>query len=711
MSRRQRQRRRGQRGWRSLPRGLVLALGGGLAIVLLAVLGITGWVLGVAASAPNVTTLRQRNLGAASVVYADDGRTRLGFIQTDVLRLPVPTAQIPSLMGQATVAIEDQRFYHHSGVDFEGLLRAAVRDITTGKPIQGGSTITMQLVRNLYAVDTERTLTRKIREANWALQLESKHSKAWILNAYLNSVPYGTVGGQTAVGVGAAAWMFFDRPVNQLNLEQMALLAGLPQAPSQYNPFIDPVAATARRNEVLTNMAKQHMISAAQEQQALQAPLEVHHNTFFTAHRESYFFDYVKQQLIDRFGLKTVEQGGLRVYTTVNLGLQQAARKAIANQLNQAGDPSSAIVTIDPSNGEIKAMASSASYGTTEFNYAAQGHRQPGSAFKPMVLLTAVRQGIDPSSTIYDSHELTPGWLPGYPTYGVQTYSHSYSGPIDLVQATLQSDNTVYAQLDADVGPDNVRQTAYDMGITTHLDGYPAEGLGGLTIGVSPLEMANAYATLADGGVRNTPTAIVKVVFPDGHSVSGLTGPRERKFTEGQVATVTRILEENIQAGTGVNANISCPAGGKTGTTSDFRDAWFVGYTPRLATAVWVGYPIPKPMLDVHGIQVQGGSFPALIWHDYMSVARAGYCGEFPFANATTPLSTFTGHFAQAGLLAAQNQATKSKGKKKKGTGTGGTPGNGAPKSGTTGPGTPTPGGNGQGGPPSGGGTGGAGAH
>jgi penicillin-binding protein 1A len=317
-------------------------------------------------------------------------------------------------------------------------------------------------------------------------------------------------------------------------------------------------------------------------------------------------------------------------------------------QLPYQDDPSSAIVSIDPRNGYIRAMASSSSYRQVKYNYAAQGRRQAGSTFKVMVLMAALRKGINPNTTTYVSRPLdlnTP-----YGPWKVNTYSHSYGGSMNLVNATLQSDNTVYAQLDLDVGPDAVRQAAYDMGITTKLDGYPAEGLGGLRLGVSPLEMADAYATIASFGVRHKPIAVKKVVFPDGKS-EDLGKPKgKRTFSQGVAWEATKILEQNIQRGTGTGANIGCPAAGKTGTVDDWTDAWFIGFTPKLTTATWVGYPNQKvSMSSVHGIQVAGGTIPASIWHDYMSSVATKDCSDFQPPAGSASFQPFFGKYSSNG--------------------------------------------------------------
>ncbi|MCX6393707.1 MAG: transglycosylase domain-containing protein [Solirubrobacterales bacterium] len=646
----------------SRSRGSKIVLGTVLAIGGIGVLGF-GWVLATAAGSPGIDELRPSEQGSTSAVYAADG-SRLGFMSTVVLREPVDGSLIPKQLGQATVAIEDRRFYQHTGVDYVGIARAAVKNLTSGKTLQGGSTLTMQLARNLY-IPGERSvksIDRKIKEAKWALELESEHSKQWILDSYMNDVAYGTMGGQTAVGVQAASRMFFDKPVNELTLGQCALLAGLPQAPSQYNPFLNPIGATKRRGEVLDSMARSGSISQQEADTAKLEPLATKRNAYFTTRREGFFFDYVTEELYRKYGVAAVRQGGLRIDTTIEPKLQEAGRAAIAGRLGQPGDPASALVSMDPKSGAIRAMVSSADYGHTKFNYASQGQRQPGSTFKVMVLVAALRKGFDPNSTTYESKELTPGWLDGYPTYGVSTYAHSYGGLMNLVQATLQSDNTVYAQLDADVGPEEVRQTAYDMGITSKLDAFPAEGLGGLTIGVSPLEMANAYATLDNGGVRVDPVAITRVTFPNGRTDDLGKVKATKVFSDGIAAAATSILEQNVQSGTGTAASYGCPAAGKTGTTSDYKDAWFVGFTPKLSTAVWVGYANPPTsMYSVHGITVAGGTFPAGIWHDFMSVAHGKSCDPFP--TPTEPFSgqTFMGGNSASGAIETTTSTTTKK--------------------------------------------------
>jgi penicillin-binding protein 1A len=631
-----------------------MLIGGGVlaAALTIGTIAAISYVLSVARSAPAIDSLRPLLTGGSSQVLAADG-TRLGYIQSDELRSPVSWSQIPTTLKNATVAIEDQRFYKHNGVDLTGIFRSAVKDLLNGAPLQGGSTITMQLVRNLYLGNDQRTLRQKIIEAKLALEYEKRHSKRSILTSYLNSVPYGTVGGQTAIGVQAAARIFFDRPASQLDLPQAALLAGLPQAPSQYNPFLDPAAARSRRNEVLAKMAELHYVSAAQATSAEAAPLDVKRGTYYSQRQESFFFEYVRRELIARYGASTVAQGGLRVYTTIDLHMQRLARKAIAEVLDQPGDPAAAIVTLNPANGDIEAMAESQTYDQSQYNLAAEGHRQPGSTFKAIVLADALSRGVDPNSTYYLSHTLAPGWLQGYPSYEVKTFEGvSENKTKNLVTATLNSDNTVYAQLAADLGEQTVTDMARKMGVVSPLHSYPAEALGGLTIGVTPLEMADVYATLADGGWRDTPIAITKVSFPDSHVDDNWGRPhRVKVLSEGVTAEETNILHQNVLSGTAVKSAIGCPTAAKTGTTSELVDAWLDGYTPDYSTVVWMGYPKRDvPMTDVHGEPQQGGYLPADIWHAYMSAVTEGTpCVPFPQPKESLSYQPFFGNFATTG--------------------------------------------------------------
>jgi penicillin-binding protein 1A len=633
-------RRRKRHGGRS---SVLLALGVIATVCVIAVLSVAGYVLAIASTAPNLSELKPADKGQISVVYAADG-SRLGFVQSDILRRIVPWSDLPVDLRRATVAIEDERFYKHKGVDLSAIVRAGIKNLESGETVQGGSTLTQQLVRALYIKDPKRNFARKIREAKLASELEEEHSKTWILHSYLNSVPYGTVEGRTAIGAEAAAVTFFDKHAKNLELHESALLAGLTQAPSQYNPFRNPQAAVERRNDVLKKMLENDYISQAEYADAAGRDLDLKRGRRYVQRREPYFFDYVQEQLIERYGVGVVRRGGLRIHTTINPKMQDVARDAINSYYGDPAGPSSAIVAIDPANGKIRAMASSGTYGDRRFNLAAQGHRQPGSAFKTFVLTAAVRKGIDPDSTTYTSKPLNID-DPAYGKWEVKTFGNTYSGTVTLTRATLASDNSVYAQLILDIGPKAVCETAKLLGITTKLDCYPAEGLGGLTRGVTSLEMAAAYATLASGGVRHRPTGIERVVFPDGKSENLAAGEGKRVLTDGQAAEVTRILEMNVQSGTGTAASYGCPAAGKTGTTDEAKDAWFVGYTPHLSTAVWVGYPDAGVAMP----GAQGGTYAAPVWHAFMLPAHGDDCEDFPLPEEPAEFHPFFGKYASTG--------------------------------------------------------------
>jgi penicillin-binding protein 1A len=593
-----------------------------LAFLLIVVLALIVSGVGAVASfrsSCNLDTLRPVEIGQNSFVFAADG-SLLGSIPAERNRTPVALWRVSPWMRKATVAIEDHRFYEHGGVDYEGIARAAWKDISAGEVVQGGSTITQQLVRNLY-ISKERTFKRKLKEACLAIKLSRRWSKDRILSEYMNQVYYGN----HAYGIEAAAQTYFSKHAKGLSLDQAALLSGLPQAPTLYDPLHRPAAALARRDAVLRAMYEYGYIGAAQLQRALaDRSLGLRPGKLYTRIREPYFFSYVRDQLIAEYGSNTVRSGGLRVYTTINPRLQRVAAKAIRDTLYLRNDPAAAIVSINPANGAIRAMTAVTPGRTgNQFNLVAQARRQPGSTFKTIVLAAAIEQGMNPDSTYYTSAPFHYQPDPYTPAWDVSTYDHSYSGTISVRSATLASDNTVYAQLTLDVGPENVAEMAHRLGIQSALDVVPAMGLGADAI--SPLEEASAYATLAARGIYSKPMAIRLVVLANGKvdTDAGWGQPdRHRAISDGVASEVTQILQDNILEGTGVGANIGRPAAGKTGTTDNHADAWFSGYVPQLETTVWVGYPQGEiPMDNVHGIAVAGGTFPATIWKLFMESA------------------------------------------------------------------------------------------
>jgi penicillin-binding protein 1A len=568
----------------------------------------------------DLAALKPVSIGQNSFVYAADG-SLLGAIPAERNRQPVMLDGMSPWVTKATVDVEDRRFYEHGGLDYEGILRAAVKNLESGHVVQGGSTITQQLVRNLY-IGNERSLERKLKEACLARKVEKAHTKDWILTSYLNQVYFGN----HAYGVEAAAQTYFAEHAKDLRLAQAAMIAGLPQAPSVYDPFERPNEAVRRRNEVLAAMLSANDIDQAQYDKAVAAPLKLHHGEIYTKVREPYFFSYVREELIAKYGANTVRGGGLKIYTTIVPRFQKLAEAAIKNTLNYPNDPASAIVSINPKNGAIRAMTSVVpGKKRTQFNLAAQGRRQAGSSFKTFVLTEAIREGINPDSTMYLSAPFHWQPDPFSEPWDVTTYANDYYGASSITQSTLRSDNTVFARLTLDLGPENIVRLAHKMGITTKLEPVASVGLGSNSVGV--LEMADAYATIAAGGIHSDPMAIRKVVLPNGKVDEGAgwgVPHRERIFSDGVAYEVARILKMNIQSGTGVGANPGYPAGGKTGTTEDWGDAWFAGITTNASTVVWVGYPNAKiPMTAVHGISVVGGTFPATIWRLFMVPAFA----------------------------------------------------------------------------------------
>jgi penicillin-binding protein 1A len=496
--------------------------------------------------------------------------------------------------------------------------------VTAGKAVEGGSTITQQLVRGLYT-GREKTFSRKLKEACLAIKLARKWPKAKILDEYLNTTYYGN----HAYGVEAASQTYFSRRASQLTLLQSALLAGLPQAPSVYDPFNDPKAALERRNEVLQAMLTNRVITAKQYRSALRVKsLELEPGNIYTRIKQPYFFSYVTDQLIDAYGAGTVREGGLKVYTTIDPRLQRLANKAIRDILPYRTDPAAAIVSVEPGTGAIRAMTAVVRNAGNQFNLAAQSARQAGSTFKTLVLASAVEQGVDPNSTYYTSAPFTCNvgpWCDPAKPWEVHTYDNTYNGSESVTRATLQSDNTVYAQLTLDVGPRYVWQMAHRLGVHLTPD-KPVASIGLGSLAVSPLDMAAAYATFPAMGVYAKPMAITKVVLPSGKvdTASGWGKPQaKRALSEGVAWQVTDVLRQNAEYGTGAgSADGTHPNAGKTGTTENHADAWFDGFTRQLSTVVWMGYQQGEiPMTDVHGEQVAGATFPVPIWHQYMAAA------------------------------------------------------------------------------------------
>jgi penicillin-binding protein 1A len=580
-----------------------------------------GLVSSIASELPQLEPGKERRVEQLGYIYASDGKTVLAVLRGSESRVVVGSDQISPLMKQAIVAVEDRRFWEHRGVDAQGMLRAVWADLRSQNFVQGGSTITQQFIKNQYTKQ-ERTISRKVKEAALAWQLEQRWSKDRILTAYLNTIYFGN----EAYGIEMAARVYFGKHAKELTLPEAALLAGLPASPGAYDPAANPGAARARRTTVLQLMLEQGLITPDDYREADSAPLPDPDDVGLpgTRSRQQYFAEYVKQQLVPYYGSGEVFGGGLRVTTSIDLELQKLAREAIDRWLPGPKGPAVALVAIDPRDGRVLTMVGGRNFTKSQFNLAVQGERQTGSSFKPFVLTTALEQGISPQ-TVFDSEPTVINL--GDKLWSVANYEGSYLGPINLEEATIHSDNAVYAQLTAQVGPKNVAATARRMGITRPLDDYFGIGLG--VEAVSPLEMARGFATLADGGKRvdgtllgNTPRAVLKV--DDGSHKYSNEPLRKQVVSENNAAMATSILQRVITEGTGHRAALSDrTAAGKTGTTENFGDAWFVGYTPQLVTAVWVGYPdklVPMET-EFEGGPVAGGTFPALIWKSFMERA------------------------------------------------------------------------------------------
>jgi penicillin-binding protein 1A len=595
-----------------------------------------GLITAIAGQLPSLDPRRAQAGEVDGYIYADNGHAILAVLRGSEARELVGWDDISPWMKHAIVDVEDKRFYEHRGVDFRGIVRAFWQDIRHKSTVQGGSTITQQFVKNAL-VHNERTISRKLKEAALAWQLESgpRHwSKIKILTAYLNTIYLGN----GAYGVETASKAYFGHDAKTLNLAEAALLAGIPEDPSRWDPVTHPRAAKARRRVVLLTMLDQGHITHADFVRANRAPLPDPEDVRLPTSQNlkaPYFTNYVKQLLVDRYGSSTVFGGGLRVRTSINLRIQQHARDAIAKWLDWTDAPSAALVAMDPRDGRVLAMVGGENYRKSQFNLAVQGERQPGSSFKPFVLATALEEGIAPGTT-FVSRPITLT-LDGT-TWPVTNYEGSYLGTIDLQQATIHSDNSVFGQLTKTVGPNNVVHTAHRLGIASPLRPYLSLGLGAQA--VNPLEMARAFSAFANGGFRidgsfkriaNHPRAILAVGGKsskslhcgDKHVTCNVVRSR-RVLRQDTVAAENSILQRVVTEGTGTRAALpDRPAAGKTGTTENYGDAWFVGYTPQLVAAVWVGYPnkLVPMTTQFHGDPVAGGTYPAMIWKTFMQRA------------------------------------------------------------------------------------------
>lgn len=564
---------------------------------------------------------------ASSQIYDVHGNL-ITTVHATENRLPVKLSQVPKDLQNAFIATEDNRFYSHHGVDPIGIMRAIWVNIAHDGVAEGGSTITQQLARNAFLTQ-DRTLKRKIMEAMLAIRIEQYYTKQEILEMYLNQIYFG----QGAYGVQAAARVYFGKNVQDLDLAQSAMLAGLPQSPNYYSPLTNYKAGKARQAVVLGQMVKYDYIDQATADKAKDEDLGLREKSE-AAHSDnnaSYFIDYVISEIAEKYGDDAVYKDGLKIYTTIDMKAQDAAVQAMHNLPNFYTDdkgltqPQGALIAINPHNGYIVAMVGGR--GDDSFNRAVLAERQPGSAFKPFVYLAAIQDGMTPGTVMDDKKIEFNGWSP-------KNYEGTYSGQMTLRYALQHSVNTIAVQLADAVGMRKVLNLASSLGITTlddSKDNNLAAALGGLTNGVKPIDMAVAYGTLANGGVKVKPVAITKIVDRNGQVVEENSTEEQRVVDPKYAYVITNMLESVMSGGTGGGASIGRPAAGKTGTTDESKDAWFVGYTPDLVAAVWMG--------DDYGIEtldgITGGTVPAVIWRDFMSQALNAM--EIPASDFTVP--------------------------------------------------------------------------
>jgi penicillin-binding protein 1A len=587
-----------------------------LALVLLFAAGaVAGIVSAYSRNLPDISRMADYQPARSTRIYGRDGTLLATLYKQN--RIWVPIAKIPPIVRDAFIANEDHNFYRHHGVDFGGIVRAAFADFTRHHIEQGASTITQQLARGLFLTD-QQTITRKIQEALLAMEIERYYTKDEILERYLNLIYLGS----GAYGVDAAAHTYFGRSVDKLTIGQAAMLAGLVAAPSDYSPYVNLQLAKERQSHVLDRMADSGYITREQADEARNAPLDLvgERPAGLQGFRDPWFTTYVVAQLEHEFGKQATYEGGLQVYTTVDPQMEKLAQEAVDWGINEGklegiGASQGALVAIRPSTGEIMAMIGGTHFSLdNQFNRAWQAHRQPGSSFKAYVYTAAIDSGMPPSTIIDDSPVSYP--MGDGTTWSPQNDDHSYMGPITLRVALAQSRNVVAVKLLEMLGVDRVIQYAHRMGVTSPLEPNLSLALG--TSVITPLDQASGYSTLANQGVHIDPSPFRVIKDSLGNTVLDDQYPEQTEVVSaGTAYIVTTMMEDVINHGTGYpNAIIGRPAAGKTGTTSDFRDAWFVGFTPDLVTAVWIGNDNYHPMNESYG-----GDIPARIWAKFMKGA------------------------------------------------------------------------------------------
>ncbi|MGE5508565.1 MAG: penicillin-binding protein 1A [Chitinophagales bacterium] len=595
-----------------------------------------GILAGIVHTAPKLSDVRF-NPKQASIIYDVNGDI-IGRLYTQN-RVTVSLDRIPKQLRDAVIAIEDDHFYEHHGVRPTALLRAVLVDLVAGGKVQGGSTITQQLARNAF-LTLDKTFTRKINELIWAIQIERRYTKDEILETYLNEIYLG----HGTYGVEAAAELYFGKHVEDLNLPESAMIAGILRGPEIYSPYVNPKLAKERRDTVLGRMAQLGYLSKDEAAKAEATPIKTV-GLKLSQTKAPYFVDYVTQYLLNRYGQSAVYSGGLKVYTTLNLKVQEAAEQALkqlptaktdANGLHQ---PQAAILSMDPRTGYIEAMIGGR--GEDKYNRATQAYRQPGSAIKPFIYAAAIDRGFTPSSIIDDSPIQYP--LDNGKFWEPKNYDLKWHGQVTLRTALENSYNIPAIKLLDQVGIGTAMDYARKMGVTSLVEDGPVNdrnlslALGGISKGVTMMQMVTAYSVLANQGIRVDPIAVLRVEDKDGRVLEENTANKQIVLSEATAYVMTDMMRGVIERGTGRAANVGRPAAGKTGTTSDYTNAWFVGYTPELVTAVWIGNDVQKDPLVIPKYGNIGSAKAAEIWGDMMRQALAGSpITDFPMPDGVT---------------------------------------------------------------------------
>ena len=567
------------------------------ALIVIVILGFFGGIAYAFISLPNTDNLETLRLVSATQVFDANGQLISKLFEEN--RIVVTLNSISPYVQQAIIANEDSRFYSHHGIDLIGLFRAAIVNIRQGGIVEGGSTITQQLAKNLFLTQ-EKTYIRKVKEALLALIIERKFSKQEILTAYLNQIYFG----EGAYGIEAASQLYFGKRAMELTLAESAVLAGLPRGPNLYSPYMDATAAMQRRSVVLSGMVKENFITEQEAVSADSEPLKLAGKKKRTV-QASYFLDYVANELVSRYGANRVYKGGLKVYTTLDIPIQQAAE-------NVLGKYQGAVLTLDPRTGYIKALVGGRNYQESQINRVVSEVRQPGSAFKPILYAAALQSGLTAASVIIDEPLTVDKYQP-------LNYDKKFRGPVTLKKALRHSINIPAVKLGQQLGMENVLKLAKSFGISTIVpeDNNLAAALGGLTQGVSLLELATAYTAFANNGIVSRPISVIRVLDENDQVLEESRLNQQIVLKAETAYIMTDMMKSVLESGTGTPAKIGRPAAGKTGTTDEYETAWFIGYTPELLTGIYIGNDDRKPV-GISGTEV------SVLWGAMMSKVIGG---------------------------------------------------------------------------------------